>query len=92
MKVIGDFISPPAENSLMILSVTDLEHLLLLYTSGAQAPEILRIAKCKSNGQVRSYHEMKRLTENVFGTTETSVQLSSSSLKAILERVNNYND
>lgn len=75
-KVTGDHISPPVENSLMILSYTDLEHLLLLSINGVYPQEILHIAKSKSNGQLRSYHEMKRLMENVSGTTETSEQLS----------------
>jgi hypothetical protein len=75
-RVIGDHINPPVENSLMILSTTDLNHLLLLFTNGVVAPEILRIAKSKSNGNVRSYHEMKHLMVNVSGTTET-LELSS---------------
>lgn len=73
-KVTGDHIQPPAENSLMILSCTDLEHLLLLYTNGVPAQGILHIAKSKSNGQMKSYQEMLRLKENVFGTMVTSVQ------------------
>jgi len=75
-KVTGDHIQPPAENSLMILSCTDLEHLLLLYTNGVQAQEILHIARCKSNGQVRSYLEMRHLSGSVFGITGTSEPLS----------------
>jgi len=75
-RVIGDHINPPVENSLMILSTTDLNHLLLLYTNGVLALEILRTAKLKSNGNVRSYHEMKHLMASVSGTMETSEQLS----------------
>jgi len=70
-KVHGDHIRPPVENSLMILSCTDLDHLLLLYTNGVQAQEILHIAKSKSNGNVRSYQEMNFLMESVSGTMAT---------------------
>jgi hypothetical protein len=71
---IGRVTNHLAENSLMILSGTDLNHLLSLYTDGALAQEILHTAKFKSNGNVRSYLEMKRLMENVFGTMETLEQ------------------
>jgi len=79
-RVIGDHINPPVENSLMILSTTDLNHLLLLYTNGVLAPEILRIAKSKSSGQLNAYHEMKHLMETVYGTTAILAQLNSSNL------------
>jgi len=75
-KVIGDHTCPPAVNCLMILSHTDLEHLLLLYTNGVKVREILHIANAKSNGQVSAYQEMKLLMEIVSGTTVTSGQLN----------------
>lgn len=77
-KVAGDHISPPAENYLMILSCTDLEHLCMLYTNGVTVPEILHIAKCKSNGQQNAYREMKQLLglANVYGTMDKSEQSS----------------
>jgi len=71
-KVTGDLISPPVENSLMILSCTDLEHLLLLYTNGVPVQEISLIAKSKSNGHMRFLAEMRRLMGNVNGTTAIS--------------------
>ena len=73
-KVHGDHINPPAVNCLMILSHTDLEHLLLLYINGATVKETLHIANAKSSGQVKSFLEMKLLMEIVSGTMETLVQ------------------
>jgi len=73
-SLIGELTDPHAENYLMILSYTELKHLLLLYMTGYTEEGCLRIGKSKSNGRVKSFQEMKQLMENVSGTMETSVQ------------------
>jgi hypothetical protein len=70
-SLIGELTDPPAENCLMILSYMELKHLLLLYMTGYTEEGCLRIGKYKSNGRVKSFQEMKRLTESVSGTMAT---------------------
>jgi hypothetical protein len=65
----GDITNRLAKNSLLILSTMDIHHLHLLSTNGASEEEILHTARYRNNGNLKSYHEMKRLMESVFGTT-----------------------
>jgi len=67
-KVIGEIINPRAENSWMILTTTDLIHLLLLSMNGYSEKECLRIGKSKSSGNVKSFQELKHLMENASTT------------------------
>jgi hypothetical protein len=73
-SLIGELTHPHAENYLMILSYTDLKHLLLLSMTGYSEKECLLIGKSKSNGNVKFFQEMKLLMENVSGTMVTSEQ------------------
>jgi hypothetical protein len=70
-NLIGEVISPVAESCLMILKNTDVRLLRLLSISGASELETLHTAKSMSNGNVKSFQEMKRLMENVSGTMAT---------------------
>jgi len=65
----GSTIVHPVKSYLMILDSTDLTHLLSLSISGVSVQEILHTARLKSNGNVKSYQEMKLLLENVSGIT-----------------------
>jgi len=67
-RVIGEIINPRVENSWMILTTTDLIHLLLLSMSGYSEKECLRIGKSKSSGNVKSFRELKHLMENASTT------------------------
>jgi len=73
-KVIGEITNPRAENSWMILTTTDLIHLLSLYMIGYSEKECLRIGKSKSSGNVKSFQELKQLMESVSTTMETLEQ------------------
>jgi len=73
-RVIGEIINPRAENSWMILTTTDLIHLLLLSTNGYSEKECLRIGKSKSSGNVKSFQELKQLMESASIITATSEQ------------------
>jgi hypothetical protein len=73
-SLIGELTHPHAENYLMILSYTDLKFLLLLSMTGYTEKECLHIGKCRSNGNVKSFQEMKHLMENVSGTMATLEQ------------------
>jgi hypothetical protein len=70
-SLIGDLTHPHAENYLMILNYMDLKHLLLLSMIGYTEEECLHIGKLKSNGNVKSFQEMKRLMKSVSGTMAT---------------------